>query len=220
MKPVWDQNTTLIQNKGKNVGTITTVSATMFGGKSVYALHVMESRSKAYRRIHGLDENVVLYINHSLDDRSDAPFSTHSDIISSAALDKINVNYKRAATLCSIGDEFISKHKVVFIDEAQFFPDLVNVVLHIAEDLGIDVYAMGLTLDYKRQTFGDLGYLSLLADEPITLRSTFCGFCAQNGEMKKAIYTHRITDATGEQVEIGSDNYIAVCRKCYVIHTE
>lgn len=203
--------------KVKKPGNIITVSSTMFGGKSVYALHVMESRSKAYRRIYG-SKNVVLYINHSLDDRTDGPFSTHSDIISSEALDKINVNYMKASTLAVVSDERLSQHKVVFIDEAQFFPDLVQRVLYMSEVLGIDVYAMGLTLDYKRQIFGQLGYLSLLSNESIVLRSTFCGFCAAKGEMEKAIYTHRINDISGAQVQTGSDDYIPLCRECYVKH--
>lgn len=213
-------NSTVKNSPNSPPGEIITVSATMFGGKSVYALHVMESRSKAYRRLYG-DQRVVAYINHSLDTRDGAeiPFSTHSDIISSEALDKIGVSYMRASKLSDVDDDFISRHKVIFIDEAQFFPDLVERVLYIAETLGIDVYAMGLTTDYKRQIFGHLGYLSLIADESITLRTTFCGFCADRGIMKKAIHTHRINDTSKSQVEIGSENYVAVCRKCYIQHS-
>jgi len=200
-------------------GQIVTVSSTMFGGKSVYALHMMESRTKAYQRLYG-KQKVVAYINHCLDNRDgeDAPFSTHSEIISPEALDKIGVTHCKASNLSNIDDAFISRHKVIFIDEAQFFTDLVERVLYIAETLGVDVYAMGLTTDYRRQIFGKLGYLSLIADESITLRTTFCGFCANKGIMKKAVHSHRIDDSSGAQIEIGSSNYVAVCRKCYIEH--
>lgn len=209
----------------KEPGVITTIAATMFGGKSVYALHLMESRSNAYQRLNP-NAKKVLYINHFLDDRvnpltgSTGPFSTHSNIISPAALDRIGVNYTKEKTLADIPDDYILQHNVIFIDEAQFFPDLKDRVLYISEVLGVDVYAMGLTVDYKREIFGQLGYLSLIADESITLRSTFCGFCASRGIMRKAISTHRISDVSGAQIEIGSKNYVAVCRKCYIEHNK
>lgn len=198
-------------------GSITTVTSTMFGGKSLYALHIMESHAKAYKKLYG-EKSVILYINHSLDlrDGEGVPFSTHSDIILPEALDKIGVTYLRASKLSDVKNDFINNYKLVVIDEAQFFPDLIEKVLYIAEKLGINVYAMGLTIDYKRGMFGELGKLSLLADEPITLRTTFCHFCSKKGIMKKAIYTHRLIDDSKNQVEIGSDNYVVLCRKCYI----
>ena len=39
-----------------------------------------------------------------------------------------------------------------------------------------------------------------------------CSIC-KNGT--RAIFTHRISDNT-EQKEVGNDNYIPVCRKCYL----
>lgn len=205
------------QNDNIEPGNITTVTSTMFGGKSLYALHAMESRSKAYRNRYETTK-VVLYVNSSFDDRNgtETPFSTHSEIITLEALDKIGVNFIKVSKLTDITDDFLRLHKVVFIDEAQFFPDLVERTLHIAENLGIDVYAMGLTTDYRRKVFGDLGYLSLIADDSITLRTTFCRFCAEKGVLKKAIHSHRISDTSGVQIEVGAENYAPVCRKCYI----
>lgn len=197
-------------------GKITTVCSTMFGGKSVYALHKMESLSRSYRKFYG-NKKVVAYINHCLDDRkgADSVFSTHSDIISAQALEKIGVNCRKETHLSNIKDDYIKEHKAIFIDEAQFFPDLIKMALHISEDLGVDVYAVGLSTDYKRDSFGDLGYLSTIAEEALTLRA-LCGFCSSKGLSVDAIFNYRIEDKSGNQIEVGSDNYVAVCRKCYI----
>lgn len=197
-----------------NPGKIYTVMSTMFGGKSVYGLHLMETRSKLYSGVHL--ENKILYINHVNDNRSNQMYSTHSDIITQDALDKIKVDSVKCVKLSEIKDDIAKKYLLIVIDEAQFFDDLVENTLRFAEKLGIDVYALGLRTDYKRNKFGKISELADLADENIELRNTYCSICAKIGAMNKAIFNHRIRDNTHAQIEIGSDNYAAVCRKCYL----
>jgi len=104
---------------------------------------------------------------------------------------------------------------VIFIDEAQFFPDLIEGVLRISEKLGVDVYVVGLKSDWQRKPFGQILDLIAISDDVVTLKDTFCAECPKRGGMNKAIFTHRLINRTGQQIEVGND-YIPVCRKCYL----
>ena len=228
----WVTNLTPPSSHRKSLGTITTVNATMFGGKSSHALHHMETVSVFYRRKYGPDSPPqVLYINHTNDTRpsplsqsdpsgspKEQPFSTHSRFITPDALQHIGAHHMKLSRLSDLSDETAKKYAEVVVDEAQFFPDLLKRCLYLAEKLGINVYALGLTLDFKRNKFGQLGDLALHADNSITLRDTYCFTCAKNGVAKFAIYNQRNIDTTGKQVETGADNYSAVCRMCYLEH--
>ncbi len=211
------------------VGTITTVNSTMFGGKSSHALHHMETMSVFHRRKFG-DSKKILYINHSNDTRPPAraedgrlvnplarshPFSTHSKIITPDALEHVGADHLKISRLSDLSDEVAKKYAEIVIDEAQFFPDLLERCLYLAESLGINIYALGLTLDYKRKKFGELGDLALYADVSIKLKDTCCFDCADRGEKNVALFNRRDDDTTGRQIEVGN-NYSAVCRRCYL----
>ncbi len=203
-------------------GEIKTVTATMFGGKSVYALHLMETLSRCLEA-HSV-ENKILYINHDLDKRMETEgsdtktqaYSTHSEIIGPNVIINLKVDAIKRSDL-QLDDDYIRRYRYVIIDEAQFFADLVVKSLHFAEVLGVNVYAVGLRTDSERNRFGKLGELADLADENIELKNTYCGFCASNGKMTKALFNHRTADNTHEQIQVGND-YVPACRKCYLIN--
>lgn len=68
--------------------------------------------------------------------------------------------------------------QVLAIDEAQFFPDLVEFCRSAVDDEGKHVIVAGLSGDFKRQRFGDLLELMPLADSIKQLKSK-CAFCNQ-----------------------------------------
>ncbi len=97
---------------------------------------------------------------------------------------------------------------IVLINEGQFFPDLYETVYELVEVHKKRVYVCGLDGDFKRKKFGTLLDLVPICDKIVKLFAR-CDTCG-----KDAICSYRITN-DNEQVVIGSDNYVPLCRACY-----
>ena len=100
--------------------------------------------------------------------------------------------------------------QVILINEAQFFSDLSDIVQDMLKE-GKQVYLSGLDGDFQRKRFGSLLDLIPLCDK-VTKLTSLCNIC-KNGE--PGIFSMRLTNET-QQTLIGSDNYIPVCRACYM----
>jgi thymidine kinase len=156
----------------------------------------------------------VMVINHCIDKRySETLLSSH---------DKIMIPCINTCKLMDIAD--ISKDKlnngthvnefnasdVILINEAQFFEDIVSWVTIAVEKYKKSVYVCGLNSDFKRKPFGNWLDLELICDRVTQLHS-WCGLCKK----QEALFSHRLTSET-DIIVIGSDNYIPVCRKCWL----
>jgi len=105
----------------------------------------------------------------------------------------------------------IKQYKVILINEAQFFPDIVPwVKAMLAAPHNKNIYICGLDGDYLRNPFVN-NWLELVAhsDSVHKLTSICC-----NCRNLPAIFSCRLTAET-EQKVIGSDAYIPLCRECY-----
>lgn len=121
------------------------------------------------------------------------------------------------STLKDANSHNLSDYSVIAIDEAQFFPDLIEYVKEWMKTTHILV--AGLDGTFKQEPFGDVLKLCPLANEFIKL-SARCSACMN--EAKKsgshhnimnmpASYSKRIIESEKE-VEIGGkDKYVAVC---------
>ena len=98
--------------------------------------------------------------------------------------------------------------QVILINEAQFFNDLVPCVIDMLKQ-NKKVYIAGLDGDFQQKKFGTILDLIPLCDK-VTKLSSLCSLC-KNGEA--GIFSMRLTQEK-EQMLIGSENYIPVCRKC------
>ncbi len=96
----------------------------------------------------------------------------------------------------------------IYINEAQFFPDLKENVVKLVETCNKKVIISGLDCDYKREKFGEIWDLIPYADTVIKLKGK-CNNCNND-----SLFTHRISKEQ-EQELIGNNIYIALCRKCY-----
>ena len=148
----------------------------------------------------------VLVINHSFDKRytnDDNILSTHDkQVIPCVSMNNISD---------LVIDENINKFNVILINEGQFFEDIDIAVRKLVEVHNKIVYVCGLDGDFQRKKFGNILNLIPIADNIIKLNS-LC-FTCKNGT--KAPFTSRITDEK-EQTVVGSDNYVPLCRKCYL----
>jgi len=124
--------------------------------------------------------------------------------------------------MISVYDNDTSKHKElyvikdsvefansIYINEAQFFPDLYEFVL---EQLNLkkDVYLYGLDGDFQQKKMGSILDLIPYCDYVCKMKSV-CNQCAND-----AIFSKRITDSK-EQYLVDENAYIPLCRNCFYI---
>lgn len=181
----------------QNGGYLELILGPMFSGKTTRLINLQKQ--------YGICDISCCVINHILDKRYD---------------DHLLCTHDRQSTDCfnmtKLGDIFAANihtlYDVFLINEGQFFEDILPVVQKLVEIHHKKVYICGLDGDFKRQKFGQLLDLIPLADKVIK-KSALCKLC-KNG--KKGIFTMRLTKEE-EQIIVGSNNYIPVCRQCYLL---
>jgi len=156
----------------------------------------------------------VMVINHCLDKRySETLLSNHDRVMIPC------INTHNLSDLADINSTVLSKGthikdfyeaQVILINEAQFFGDIVPWVTSAVEKYNKNVYVCGLNSDFRRKPFGNWLDLELICDK-VTQLTSWCGFCKK----QKALFSHRLSNET-DTIVIGSDNYIPVCRKCWL----
>lgn len=146
----------------------------------------------------------ILAINYALDNRYFG-----DNFIASHNLEKIACI--KVDKLADITDNDINNVEYIFIDEAQFFPDLKQYVLKWCEEYNKNIIIIGLSGDFMRKPFGQILELIPICDKIVKLNA-LCSFCKNGTE---ALFTHRLSGGN-EQVVIGNNNYVPVCRKHYL----
>lgn len=143
----------------------------------------------------------------------------------SAILEKLHV-----AKVTNLSEIDATRYSHLLVDEAAFYPDLVEVVIRWVDVDKKHVIVAGLDGDYKRQPFGDLLPLVPHCDSIVKLTG-WCSPCLTKGLRVPSIFTqkiagrdkseeHKHSATSSEVVNIdvgGKDKYVAVCRECYLI---
>lgn len=172
----------------------------MFAGKSSHILSLVSR--------HTAIGTPVMVIKHSSDTRY-----AYSE-------DNIVTHDQRRATCASVANlsqndlrERIRDHQVIIVDEAQFFEGLIPFVRYVVEDLGKNLYLVGLDGDIHRRPFGEILQCIPLADRILKLTS-FCHSCA-NGT--PGLFSYRSQGPQDQQVLVGGqDMYQSLCRECFL----
>ena len=150
----------------------------------------------------------VLVVNHGLDKRyHDSLMSTH---------DKTMIEFLQVDLLQELwtNEQIMQQYQscqVILINEGQFFVDLYTSVVKMLKD-NKKIYVVGLDGDFECKKFGQILDLIPLSDNVCKITS-LCSLC-KNGT--RGIFSKRISLET-EQTVIGSENYVPVCRKCYLL---
>ena len=176
------------------MGYLEIILGPMFSGKTSRLLNI-------YKKC--LSEDIKCYvINYSEDKRySENRLSTHN---------KKMIECNNCLLIKELlKKDIIDNNEVFLINEGQFFNDIYEAVHLLVDVYDKEVYVCGLDGDFKRNMFGDILRLIPICDK-VTKLSAICESCGDN-----AIFTKRLTKES-EQKVIGSDNYIPVCRKCYL----
>lgn len=166
----------------------------MFSGKSTELLR----RTNRYRAI----GKKVLLINHTHDSRTGESIQTHSKMKEIAVKTNIlsSVIVSQAFEECN----------VIGIDEAQFFPDLLDFVKH-AELLDKIIIVAGLDGDYKREPIGQILQIIPLCDEVVKLNAM--DMIDKDGS--RGIFSKRIVNKGGQVLVGANESYAAVSRINY-----
>ena len=171
----------------------------MFAGKSSYILSLVSR--------HNAIGTPVLVIKHSSDTRyaySETDVVTHDQRHATcSSVDSLHNNALR---------QRIRDHRVIIVDEAQFFDGLVAFVKWAVDEEGKQVYLMGLDGDSNREVFGEILECIPLADR-IQKLTGFCKRCA-NGT--PGIFTHRNGPDDQQVIVGGLEMYEVLCRECYL----
>ena len=159
----------------------------------------------------------VAVINHSIDKRYDNTLlSTHDKVMipciqTNKLKDIWNYDITPDIVLARLDDSVkLINADVILINEGQFFEDLLPAVEHMLKH-NKKIYISGLDGDFERKKFGQILDLIPLCDK-VTKMTSLCGLCKDG---TAGIFSKRITSEK-EQTVVGSDNYIPVCRSCYM----
>jgi thymidine kinase len=159
----------------------------------------------------------VAVINHSIDKRYDNTLlSTHDKVMipciqTNKLKDIWNYDARPDVVLSRLDDSVkLINADVILINEGQFFEDLLPAVEHMLQH-NKKIYISGLDGDFERKKFGQILDLIPLCDK-VTKMTSLCGLCKDG---TAGIFSKRITSEK-EQTVVGSDNYIPVCRSCYM----
>ena len=171
----------------------------MYSGKTSKLLEI-------YRQ-HKFCNQEIFVINYSDDKRySNTHLSSH---------DKVMIPCNQVKILSELNENTLTKNllkksEIIIINEGQFFPDLFEWTKDILLNYNKRIYIGGLDGDFKANKIGKILDLIPLCDK-VTKLTSLCAIC-KNGT--PAIFSHRKSNEK-EQIVIGSNNYIPVCRKCY-----
>lgn len=180
------------------MGYLTLILGCMFAQKTTELLR----RTRRYKSI----GYKVLVINYKHDTRYGSNCIASHDIDKEPAL--------AVEHLADIPEELIGEHRVLIIDEGQFFGDLYEKVSAWADKYDdLHIVISGLDGDAQRKRFGQMLDLVPHTEEVVRL-SALCAVCA-NGTA--AHFSKRLVGA-GETVDIGgAEKYIPVCRRHYLV---
>jgi thymidine kinase len=171
------------------------VCGPMFSGKTTLAMQTV-------RRYRSVGTNVMI-LSHSSDTRYTLHgLGSHDAVVMTAHL---------GTTLMPFVDQpDWHESRVIVVEEAQFFPDLVEFCLKAVETCGKTVFVYGLDGNFRREPFGHILELAPLADTFHKI-AAFCKLCQND---TPAIFTAAVQAMPTDGVCVaGADVYKAVCRK-------
>lgn len=179
---------------------IEVVLGPMFSGKSSY-IHTAIHRRNAV----GMQ---TLVIKPQLDVR-------HPVVNETATHDGIRIPCRSVAFLTSISCCDLTDVKFVVVEEAQFFPDLLNWIIHMEQCCPDKSFlVVGLNGDSERRPFGQMLEILPYADSIVHMNA-LCMRC-RNGT--PGLFSYRKIESP-EQIAIGGANvYETLCRRCYLHH--
>jgi thymidine kinase len=168
----------------------------MFAGKSSFLI-------KQIRLLKILDKKYIV-IKPKIDNRYSKTCVVSHDMVQEPCVSLDNLN--------NIFKQKLDEIDTIFIDEAQFFSDLVKNVLKLVEEKHINVFVVGLDGDSNRNKFGEILDLIPYSNTCQKIHS-LCKICKDG---TPGIFSKRICSDKKQNLIGAEDSYISVCRKHYL----
>ena len=180
-------------------GKLDLIIGCMFSGKS--------SELMRHIKMFRLLNRQLIVINHSLDQR----YTTSNQIMNHDLVGECAISL--SALLPIIETNEYTKAECIFIDEAQFFEDLYEFVVHAVEVNNKHVIVSGLDGDYKRKPFKNVLDLIPIANSVKKLNA----LCLQCKDGTPGCFSKRISSPVSSSHDArtlvgGNNTYISVCR--------
>lgn len=195
----------------KTVGKLEIIYGPMKSKKSTDMIHILCSFADSPAQFKSPN---ILYISSSIDIRSNDPWSTNGNgsIQPSSRVKCLKVD--------KLSEIDIEPYIKIGVDEGQFFTDLVETVQEWVSK-GKHVIVCGLITDWKMQPFGCISELIPYADKTTSKRA-WCTKCLdEKGTYVKAAFVDKIANLDNNTIiEVGSEQYITVCRKHHHMWSE
>ena len=157
-------------------------------------------------RRHDYTNHKVMVINHISDSRYGAAADTLTH-------DNMSCPSLPVANLKELYARFdYTNTSYIYVNEAQFFNDLVDFCKTAVDVHQKHVIVFGLDGDFERKAFGQILHLIPLANK-IHKLTAMCRCC---GDGTEALFTKRTTAEAAQILVGGDDKYMAVCRKHYI----
>jgi len=157
----------------------------------------------------------VLYATSTLGSKRDVEGGDDVNFTSHSSSNRFLSPKVHTMTRTSLGDIDVSGYNMIVIDEAHFFEDIVETVLHWVDELKKRVYVVGLDSSFKRTVIGRLLELIPHADryEKFTAK---CERCLRERKYVDAIFSllENSTETT-DIINPGNAGYVPVCRYHY-----
>jgi len=171
----------------------------MFSGKSSKLVQVINE--------HMSNQNIKqLVINHASDTRygSNCIITHNQESIPCTSITNIS-------DIFELTEYMVATH--IYIDEAQFFPDLYDSIVKIMLNSDKYIYVAGLDSDFEIKPFNNLGIIKLIPlANKVTKFTAKCYMCQQD-----APYTMRISDSN-DQILVGTKSEYQPC--CFIHHNK
>lgn len=177
------------------------ITGSMFSGKTEELIR--RSRRALYAR-----RNVQVF-KHALETRpEESEIRSHNGV-------------PHEAIAVSASEELLARIEsgtdVVAIEEVQFFDAGIVEVCRELANVGYEVIATGLDMDFRGEPFGPMPALMAEADEVVKLRA-ICARCGRDASRSQRLINGRPAPATAPTILVGAEeSYEARCRHCHEV---
>jgi thymidine kinase len=181
-------------------GWLEVVCGPMFSGKSEELIRRLRRAEIAGQR--------ALIVKPQIDDRYDI-----GHVVSHAGAKMRAVAVTRPQDIPGLAEGY----DVIGIDEVQFFPEEIVVVIDALVERGTRVVASGLDQDFRGLPFGPMPEL-LCRAELVDKLQAVCHRCGGPATMTQRLVDGLPAPADGATIVVGAlDSYEARCRACHVV---
>jgi len=193
---------TLGYTKIHNKPFLNLIIGPMFSGKTTKLINTYNTYVNAY----GKEKCIIINYMH------DKRYTKETKVVSH---DGLSIDCYDTCDLADFIDNKLTQYiflraKYIFINEAQFFPNLIHLIIFSKNILNKNFILCGLDYDYKKEKFGDLLDLVPYANNVYNLT----GKCNTQHCSYPSKYSHRVINSE-KQVLIGITQYVPLCEHCY-----